>query len=82
LLALSSKNGKSNDNDNDNDKNNPTDLQGLTGSLHIRLAGIDRITPYQVVGVALDIAPSCIRNSSILITPTSSSRTEPFLGGS
>jgi hypothetical protein len=32
LLALSSTNGISND----NDKNNPTDLQGLTGSLHIR----------------------------------------------
>ena len=32
LLALSSKNGKNND----NDKNNPTDVQGLTGSLHIR----------------------------------------------
>ena len=32
LLALSSKNGKSNS----NDKNNPTDVQQLTGSLHIR----------------------------------------------
>jgi hypothetical protein len=32
LLALSSINGKSND----NDKNNPTDSQELTGSLHIR----------------------------------------------
>src|SRR5450631_2702060 len=31
-LALSSKKGKSND----NDKNNPTDAQELTGSLHIR----------------------------------------------
>jgi len=32
LLALSSINGKSNN----NDKNNPTDVQELTGSLHIR----------------------------------------------
>jgi len=32
LLALFSINGKSND----NDKNNPTDVQRLTGSLHIR----------------------------------------------
>ena len=32
LLALSSKKG----NDNSNDKNNPTDEQRLTGSLHIR----------------------------------------------
>jgi hypothetical protein len=32
LLALSSKNGKDN-----NNKNNPTDVQRLTGSLHIRL---------------------------------------------
>jgi hypothetical protein len=32
LLALSSINGKSND----NNKNNPTDSQELTGSLHIR----------------------------------------------
>jgi hypothetical protein len=32
LLALSSINGKSND----NSKNNPTDVQRLTGSLHIR----------------------------------------------
>jgi hypothetical protein len=31
LLALSSENG--------NDKNNPTDLQRLTGSLHIRALG-------------------------------------------
>ncbi len=31
-LALPSKNSKSND----NDKNNPTDAQALTGSLHIR----------------------------------------------
>jgi hypothetical protein len=31
LLALSSKNGKSND----NSKNNPTDERELTGSLHI-----------------------------------------------
>ena len=32
LLALSSNNGKSNR----NSKNNPTDVQRLTGSLHIR----------------------------------------------
>jgi hypothetical protein len=32
LLALSSKNGK----DNSNNKNNPTDVQQLTVSLHIR----------------------------------------------
>jgi hypothetical protein len=32
LLALSSTNGKSNN----NDKNNPEDVQRLTGSLHIR----------------------------------------------
>jgi hypothetical protein len=32
LLALSSKNGKGNN----NGKNNPTDVQELTGSLHIR----------------------------------------------
>jgi hypothetical protein len=32
LLALPSKNGK----DNNNDKNNPTDVQELTRSLHIR----------------------------------------------
>ena len=32
LLALFSKNGKNNN----NDKNNPTDEQELTGSLHIR----------------------------------------------
>jgi hypothetical protein len=32
LLALPSKNGKSNN----NDKNEPTDSQVLTGSLHIR----------------------------------------------
>ena len=32
LLALSSRKGK----DNNNDKNNPTDEQELTGSLHIR----------------------------------------------
>jgi hypothetical protein len=32
LLALFSKNGKSND----NNKSNPTDLRVLTGSLHIR----------------------------------------------
>jgi hypothetical protein len=32
LLALFSINGKSND----NDKNNTTNVQGLTGSLHIR----------------------------------------------
>jgi hypothetical protein len=32
LLALSSNNGKSNR----NNKNNPTDSQALTGSLHIR----------------------------------------------
>jgi hypothetical protein len=32
LLALSSEN----DNDKSNDKNNPTDVQRLTGSLHIR----------------------------------------------
>ena len=32
LLALFSINGKSND----NDKNNPADVQRLTGSLHIR----------------------------------------------
>jgi hypothetical protein len=32
LLALPSKNGKSNN----NDKNNPSDVQELTGSLHIR----------------------------------------------
>jgi len=31
-LALSSKNGK----DNNNEKNDPTDEQELTGSLHIR----------------------------------------------
>jgi len=31
LLALFSKNGENN-----NDKNNPTDVQELTGSLHIR----------------------------------------------
>jgi hypothetical protein len=31
-LALSSKNGKGNN----NSKNNPTDMQELTGSLHIR----------------------------------------------
>jgi hypothetical protein len=35
LLALSSINGKSND----NSKNNPTDVQRLTGSLHIRAEG-------------------------------------------
>jgi hypothetical protein len=34
LLALSSKNGK------DNNKNNPTDEQELTGSLHIRAFSI------------------------------------------
>jgi hypothetical protein len=38
LLALSSKNGK----DNNNDKNNPTDEQELTGSLHIRASAISR----------------------------------------
>jgi hypothetical protein len=32
LLALSSNNGKNKD----NDKNNPIDVQELTGSLHIR----------------------------------------------
>jgi hypothetical protein len=32
LLALSSKD----ETNNDNDKNNPTDVQRLTGSLHIR----------------------------------------------
>jgi hypothetical protein len=32
LLVLSSKDGKGND----NDKNNPTNVQRLTGSLHIR----------------------------------------------
>jgi hypothetical protein len=34
LLALSSKNGENNN----NDKNNPEDVQRLTGSLHIREA--------------------------------------------
>jgi hypothetical protein len=36
LLALFSINGKSND----NDKNNPADVQRLTGSLHIRAFSI------------------------------------------
>jgi len=40
LLALSSRNSKSNR----NDKNNPTDSQGWTGSLHIRdLSLIDEL---------------------------------------
>ena len=40
LLALSSINGKSNN----NDKNNPTDVQELTGSLHIRAFSIHMLT--------------------------------------
>ena len=40
LLALFSEDGENNsndkNNDNDNDKNNPTDVQELTWSLHIR----------------------------------------------
>ena len=35
-LSLSSEDGKNND----NDKNNPTDVQELTGSLHIRAFSI------------------------------------------
>jgi hypothetical protein len=40
LLALPSKNGKSNN----KDKNNPTYAQGLTGSLHIRAFSIHILT--------------------------------------
>jgi hypothetical protein len=36
LLALPSKNGKSNN----NSKNKPIDVQALTGSLHIRIVGV------------------------------------------
>jgi hypothetical protein len=36
LLALPSENGKNNG----NDKNNPTDSQELTGSLHIRFVAV------------------------------------------
>ena len=42
LLALFPING--NDNDNDNDKNNPTDVQKLTGSLHIRAGCINLLS--------------------------------------
>jgi hypothetical protein len=41
LLALPSKNGKSNN----KDKNNPTYAQGLTGSLHIRACSPPVETP-------------------------------------
>jgi hypothetical protein len=42
LLALLSKNGKSNN----NGKNNPTDALALTGSLHIRaLFGTTKVVP-------------------------------------
>jgi len=36
LLALSSEKGSDKNKNNDNEKNNPTDAQRLTGSLHIR----------------------------------------------
>jgi hypothetical protein len=47
LLALFSINGKSND----NDKNNPADVQRLTGSLHIRAIS-SGLGPFQAGGFA------------------------------
>jgi hypothetical protein len=60
LLTLSSK--EETNNDNDNDKNNPTHVQPLTGSLHIR-DGVslgNEVASFATVGAATNLHQSRI----------------------